>query len=104
FDLPGMKTVVLARPPVFGGRVKSFDDAQARAVPGVREVFEIPLVNGSAVAVVADRFWAAKQARDGLKIEWDLSGVEHVDSAVLSSSYRQLARSTGNISIDPGDP
>ena len=103
FDLPGMKIAVLARPPVFGGRVKSFDDRNARTVPGVRAVFEVPLVSGSAVAVVADRFWAAKQARDALKIEWDSLGVEHVDSAALASRYRQLARTTGSLSLDRGD-
>src|SRR5215471_12963696 len=47
-DLPGMKIAVVAHPPVFGGRVKSFDDKDAR-VDGVREIFEMPLVNGSGV-------------------------------------------------------
>src|SRR5438105_11202899 len=41
-DLPGMKTAVVAHPPVFGGRVKSLDDTVARGVEGVREVLEIP--------------------------------------------------------------
>src|SRR6266480_4267482 len=63
-DLPGMKIAVVARPPVFGGRVRKFDDKDARAIDGVREVFEIPLTKGSGVAIVADRFWTAKQARD----------------------------------------
>src|SRR5437763_1930418 len=63
-DLPGMKIAVVAHPPVFGGRVKSFDDQEARGISGVKDVFEIPLVNGSGVAVMADRFWTAKQARD----------------------------------------
>src|SRR6185436_2496337 len=53
-DLPGMKIAVVAHAPVFGGRVKSFDDKAARAIAGVREVFEIPLTQGSGVAVVAD--------------------------------------------------
>src|SRR5258708_26398182 len=52
-DLPGMKTAVVAHPPVFGGRVKSLDDKDARGVEGVREIFEIPLVKGTGVAVVA---------------------------------------------------
>src|SRR5437764_3797108 len=63
-DLPGMKIAVVAHPPVFGGRVKSLDDKEARSLAGVKEVFEIPLSKGSGVAVVADRFWIAKQARD----------------------------------------
>src|SRR5437016_3625895 len=78
-DLPGMKVAVVAHPPVFGGRVKSLDDKDARSTPGVREVFEIPLVKGSGVAIVADKFWTAKQARDRLQIDWDLSGVEDAD-------------------------
>jgi isoquinoline 1-oxidoreductase beta subunit len=103
-DLPGMRTAVVAHPPVFGGRVKSLDDKDARGVEGVREVFEIPLVKGSGVAVVADKFWTAKQARDRLKIEWDLSGVEHADTAQLSTKYRELARTSGNVAVSRGDP
>src|SRR5687767_14766619 len=79
-DLPGMKVAVIAHPPVFGARVKRIGDNEARSVEGVRDVFEIQLVKGSGVAVVADKFWPAKQARDRLKIEWDMSGVEAADS------------------------
>ena len=102
-DLPGMKTAVVAHPPVFGGRVKSLDDKAARSVEGVREVFEIPLVKGTGVAVVADKFWNAKQARDRLKIEWDLSSVEHADSGQLSAKYKELARTPGNVAVNRGD-
>jgi len=55
-DLPGMKTAVIARPPIFGGRVKAFDDKAARSIEGVREAFEIPPGRGTTMAVVADRF------------------------------------------------
>ena len=102
-DLPGMKTAVVARPPVFGGRVRSFDDTAARGVEGVREVFEIPLLRGTGVAVVADKFWTAKHARDLLKIDWDLSGVECADSGQLFASYKDLARTPGNIAVNRGD-
>jgi isoquinoline 1-oxidoreductase subunit beta len=102
-DLPGMKTAVVAHPPVFGGRVTSFDDKDARAVEGVREVFEIPLARGTGVAVVADRFWTAKQARDRLKVEWDVSAVEHVDTEQLTAKYKELARTPGNIAVNRGD-
>src|SRR5881628_1550304 len=87
-DLPGMKTAVVAHPPVFGGLVKSLDEKAARGVEGVREVFEIPLVKGTGVAVVADKFWTAKQARDLLKIDWDLSGVELADTMQLWTKYK----------------
>src|SRR5437667_8321215 len=102
-DLPGMKVAVVAHPPVFGGRVKSLDDKDARSIPGVRDVFEIPLVKGSGVAIVADKFWTAKQARDRLKLDWDLSGIEHPDSSQLWIKYKELARPHGNVAVARGD-
>src|SRR5712691_2925025 len=102
-DLPGMKTAVVAHPPVFGGRVQNLDDKDARAIDGVREVFEIPLTKGSGVAVVADRFWTAKRARDRLQIDWDLSGIEHPDSSELRSRFKELARTPGNVAVSRGD-
>src|SRR5205823_4580365 len=102
-DLPGMKVAVVAHPPVFGGRVKSLDDKDARRLPGVRDVFEIPLVKGTGVAIVADKFWIAKQARDRLKVDWDLSGIEHADSSQLWTTYRELARTPGNVAVALGD-
>jgi len=103
-DLPGMKVALVARPPVFGGKVKSFDDKSARSVEGVRDVFEIPLVKGgSAVAVVGDGFWPAKQGRDKLQVEWDLSGLERADSARLWTKYRELARTPGNVAAAVGN-
>jgi len=102
-DLPGMKIALIARPPVFGGRVKSVDDGEARKIAGVRDVFEIQLVKGSGVAVVADRFWTARQARDRLKIDWDLSGIEQPDSSELLTRYKELARTPGNVAVARGD-
>ena len=101
-DLPGMKTAVVAHPPVFGARVKSVDDKSARELPGV-DVFEIPLPKGTGVAVVADKFWTAKQARDRLTIDWDLASVDHADSSQLLAQYKGLARTTGNIATSRGD-
>jgi isoquinoline 1-oxidoreductase beta subunit len=102
-DLPGMRTAVVARPPVFGGRANRFDDRGARLIPGVHDVFEIPLARGTGVAVLADSFWAAKRARDGLKIDWDLSAVEHPDTARLLTRYRDLARTPGKVAASRGD-
>lgn len=102
-DLPGMKVALVAHPPVFGGRVKSIDDGDARKLDGVRDVFEIPLAKGSAVAVVADRYWTAKQARDRLKIDWDLAGIERADSVELLARYKQLATTEGKVAITRGD-
>lgn len=101
--LPNMKVAVVAHPPVFGARVESFDGMAARAVEGVRDVFEIPLAKGTGVAVVADKFWPAKQARDLLKIVWDFSGVERADTAQLREKYKQLSRTQGMKSVANGD-
>jgi len=102
-DLPGMKVAVVAHPPVFGGRVKSVVDDEARGIEGVTNVFDIPLAKGTGVAVVADRFWAAKQARSRLKIDWDLDDVEKADSAELWTRYRQLGRTPGNVAVSNGE-
>lgn len=102
-DLPGMKTAVVAHPPVFGARVKGFDDNRARRISGVDDVFDIPLVRGTGVAVVADRFWKAKQARDRLAIDWDLATVERPDTAQLLTKYRELARTPGKVAASRGD-
>jgi isoquinoline 1-oxidoreductase beta subunit len=102
-DLPGMKVAVVAHPPVFGARVKSVVDDEARRIEGVRDVFEIPLAKGTGVAVVADKFWPAKQGRSRLKIEWDLSGVEAADSAALWTKYKQLAGTPGKVAVSNGD-
>lgn len=102
-DLPGMKVAVVAHPPVFGGRVKRIDDGEARRVAGVVDVFEIPLAKGTGVAVVADKFWPAKQARSRLKIDWDLTGVEHPDSADLWIRYKQLGSTPGLPAVNRGD-
>ena len=102
-DLPGMKVAVVAHPPVFGARVKSIVDDDARRIEGVLNVFEIPLAKGTGVAVVADKFWPAKQARSRLKIEWDLSGVEAADSAELWTRYKQLGAKPGNVATSNGD-
>lgn len=65
--LPGMAYAVIARPPVVGAALTSYDDKQARAVAGVREV----VATDSGVAVVADNSWAAIQGRKALQIVWD---------------------------------
>lgn len=102
-DLPGMKIAVVAHPPVFGGRVKSVDDKEARRLSGVTDIFEIPLAKGTGVAVVADRFWTATQARDRLQIDWDLSGLELPDTSQLWTKYKELARTPGNVAVSRGD-
>jgi isoquinoline 1-oxidoreductase subunit beta len=64
---PGVKIATLAQSPVFGGRVKSVDDAAAKAVKGVRQIVRLD----DAVAVMADHMGAAKKGLAALVIEWD---------------------------------
>lgn len=99
--LPGMLTAVVAHPPVFSSRLKSVDDSAAKAVKGVKAVLRIPVDRGGeGVAVVADGYWAAKQGRDALKLEWDASAVEKVDSARQLVQYRELAAKPGARKFD----
>jgi isoquinoline 1-oxidoreductase subunit beta len=103
-DLPGMAVALVAHPPVFGAKVKSVDDAEVRRLAGVKDVFEVPISRGgSGVAIVADKFWTAKQARDRLKIDWNLAGLELPDSTVLWTKFRELGRTKGMVATARGD-
>ena len=103
-DLPRMKIALVAHPPIFGASPKSVDDKAARSLPGVTDAFEIPTHSkGTAVAVVADKFWTAKQARDRLQIDWNLSASEAADSSQLRAKYKELAASAGNVAVARGD-
>ncbi|MDE2592743.1 MAG: xanthine dehydrogenase family protein molybdopterin-binding subunit, partial [Burkholderiales bacterium] len=94
--LPGQLTAVVAHPPVFGARLTSVDDSAARAIKGVKAVLRVPADRGGeSVAVVADGYWPAKQGRDALKLQWDTSKVEKVDSAKQLAQYRELAKQPG---------
>ena len=97
--MPGLLVALLKRPPRFGGTVKSFDAAAAMAVPGVVKVVQVP----GGVAVVAKSFWAAKQGRDALTIEWDESNAEKRSSAAIMEEYRHLADQPASSARKEGD-
>lgn len=100
--LPGMRVAVVARPPAFGGKVRNFDATRARAVRGVQAVLQIDTDRGgSGVAVVATSYWAARQGRDALAIEWDLPAGP--TSAEQFAQYRQLAATPGLPARSDGD-
>lgn len=99
--LPGMLTAVVAHPPVFAAKLKSVDDSAAKAIKGVKAVLRIPVDRGGeGVAVIADGYWAAKQGREALKLEWDTSSVDKVDSAKQLVQYRELATKPGALKYD----
>jgi isoquinoline 1-oxidoreductase beta subunit len=95
----GLLTAVVARSPVFGGKVKSYDDSAARKVKGVKNVVQVP----TGVAVLADNYWAAKQGRDALKIDWDLGENAKLDTAQMLEEYRKLAGEKGLPAAKVGD-
>ena len=97
--LDGMLTALVARPPLFGAKLKSFDAAPVKAMPGVKAVVAIP----QGVAVVATDFWSAKQARDRLHVEWDETGAEKRSSDDLLREYHELAKKPGTVAHDNGD-
>ncbi|MFO7589040.1 MAG: xanthine dehydrogenase family protein molybdopterin-binding subunit [Gemmatimonadota bacterium] len=98
-QLDGMLTAVVARPPTFGGSVKSFDASAAKAVPGVRQVMQVP----SGVAVVADHFWAAVQGRAALKVDWEPGPTAGLDSDALIEEWRALVKTPGVTAAEAGD-
>lgn len=97
--LPDMLTAVVARCPVFGGKVKSFNADEARKVPGVKAIFEVP----SGIAVAATSFWPAKTAREMLQIEWDEGEGAKLSSAGLIAEYTELAQQPGKPARKQGD-
>ncbi|MEM7377326.1 MAG: xanthine dehydrogenase family protein molybdopterin-binding subunit [Pseudomonadota bacterium] len=92
---PNMKTVLVARPPHFGGTVKSFDATATRAVAGVVDVLEVALDrNATGVAVVADGYWPAKTGRDALQVEWTAPSVLP-DSDAMAAEFTALLGQPG---------
>jgi isoquinoline 1-oxidoreductase beta subunit len=92
----GMKTVLLAHPPVFGAKLASVDASRAKAIQGVVEVLQVNLDRGaSGVAVVADGYWPAKMGRDALQLQWNTEGVDKADSDKLLATYKTLATQPG---------
>jgi len=98
-SLPGMLTAVIARPPVFGAKVKSVKDGKAKAVPGVKAVAQVP----SGVAVIAKDFWSAKNGRDALEIVWDEGPLAALSTAGMRKQYADLAKKPGLAAKKEGD-
>jgi isoquinoline 1-oxidoreductase beta subunit len=108
--LPGMKYAVIARPPVVGGKLVSFDAKDALQVPGVEKVMEVqgwpwpskfqPL---GGVAVIARNTGAAIKGRDALKIVWDDGPNAGHDSARYRTELENAARNPGKVVRDDGD-
>jgi isoquinoline 1-oxidoreductase beta subunit len=96
---PGMLTAVVARGPIFGAKVKRFDDSRARSMPGVRKIVAVP----TGVAVIADTFWQAKLAREALQIDWDEGAMQGFDTGRMMAQFREQAKSPGQNVRNDGD-
>ncbi|AQW31722.1 molybdopterin cofactor-binding domain-containing protein (plasmid) [Ralstonia syzygii subsp. celebesensis] len=97
--LPGMLTAMVAHAPRFGAKVKSFNAAPAKAVPGVVEVVQIP----TGVAVVAKDTWSARKGRDALQVEWDESAAFKLSSDAIFARYHELAKTPGAVARKEGN-
>ncbi|HEY0561757.1 MAG TPA: xanthine dehydrogenase family protein molybdopterin-binding subunit [Methylophilus sp.] len=95
----GLKTAMVARAPVFGGQVKSFNADATKQIKGVHSVVQVP----TGVAVIADHYWAAKQGRDALKIEWDLGPNAGLDTPKMLAEFQKLAGTAGLTAAKAGD-
>lgn len=95
----GLLTAVVAHAPTFGGSVRSFDSTAALAVPGVRQVVQVP----SGIAVVAEHFWAANRGRAALEIEWKPGPAGNLDTDALRAEYLELAATPGVTADEAGD-
>jgi isoquinoline 1-oxidoreductase beta subunit len=104
----GLQYAVIARCPVFGGKVKSFDAAKAKAVPGVKEAIAIDAVGEGAftaggVAVLADNSWAAIQGRKALEITWDEGPHAAESTEWLHKQFLENAAKPGKVIRNDGD-
>jgi isoquinoline 1-oxidoreductase beta subunit len=95
-----LHTALLARPPVFGAKVKSINADKVKQVKGVSHVVVTP----HGVAVVAEHFWAAKKGRDALEVEWNLGARASLSSSAISTQMREAAKLPGKVAHAPEKP
>ncbi len=106
--VPEMVFAVVARCPTFGGKAAHFDAGKAKAIPGVRDVFEIPamaagMFTAGGIVVVADSTWAAMKGRDALQITWDRGAAVSESSEGMREALRGAAQKPGKRVRNDGD-
>lgn len=108
--LDGMSYAVIARPPVYGGKVVNYDAAEAMKVPGVQKIllldppaFPTEFQNLGGVAVIATNTWAAIQGRDKLKIAWDHGPNAALNTVTYRKAMEESARKPGKVELTAGD-
>jgi isoquinoline 1-oxidoreductase beta subunit len=97
--IPGMRYAAVARAPVFGASIVSFDAKRTLDMPGVLKVKQVP----SGVAVIADSSWRAIKARDALEITWDRGAGANISTAGMLEEYRAMANTPGYVIVNEGD-
>ena len=97
--LPGMLVAMVARSPVFGGKIKSFNAEKTKLIKGVHAVFAID----TGVAVVAENVWAAKKGRDILDVVWDEGAHADLDSMEILRHFEKAANRPGTVTQEEGD-
>lgn len=107
--LPGMLYAMVERNPHLRGKVKSYDDTATLKVPGVKKVFKVTMkvfnTDREGIAVVAESTWAAMQGRKALKVEWDDTGFEHVNTEDIYKRMKADLQSKDGLSAKKqGDP
>jgi isoquinoline 1-oxidoreductase beta subunit len=106
--LPGMLRAVVARCPTLGGRLRSFDSAAARSVPGVRAVFAIAPEGRDAftrggVAILAEDSWAALQGRRQLNVQWDEPQESQCSTRAIVAALHRNTSHAGSVAAERGD-
>ena len=108
--MPGMVYASIERSPGFGGKLKKFDDKDAKAVKGVLQTVTIPDLTGptmfqplGGVAVIANSTWAAAKGREKLKVEWNESPNAAYDSAKFKQSLLETVRKPQTVVRNVGD-
>jgi len=99
--LPGMLCAAVKDCPVFGGKLKSYDESKIAGRPGFKRVVK---VKDTALAVVADTWWRAKAALDALPIVWDEGPNASQTSALIAEHVKEgLTASATNGDWGKGD-
>jgi len=108
--MPGMVYAAIERPPVMGATLKTCDDAEARQVKGVEQIVMLDLAKPpygfkplGGAAVIANNSWTALQARNKLKVEWDLGEHAVYDSAAYKQAMLDTARQPGRVARETGN-
>ncbi len=108
--MPGMVYASIERSPVLGGKMKSFDDQEARKVPGVQQTVVIPDFKPphgfqplGGVAVIASNTWSAMKGREALKVEWDASEHASYESGAYKQSLMETVRKPQKAARNVGD-